>query len=854
MKIEVSSLVLPKAQVDVPALALAEAKLAQLTLEEKVSLCHGASTMSINAIEKIGLTDEFVMSDNSHTVRPDLSRTDFSPAGAEDDHSTNLPPLSALAATWDVDLARRYGDLLGRECRDRGKDMLLGPGINVMRTPLCGRNFEYCGEDPVLAGRMASAHIRGVQERDGVAACVKHYAANNQELNRYDVDARMDERTLREIYLRGFEIAVKEGGALTVMSGYNRFRGEHCSHSDYLNNRILKGEWGFPGFVVTDWGGMHNTVEAAMGGTDVEMNAGDQIRYFNRPLLEAVLRDGGGVPESVVDDKARRVLYVMAAIGKLGAARERGTGSRNTPEHRELARNVAEQAMVLLKNDRHVLPLRKGGIRKLLVVGRNATNRHCHLGWSAEGKPLHEVTPLEGLEAYLAGEDVEIVHASLTDGAGGGVRFEQIPDACLLTTDKDATDQGMTIKGWETSYYENGELSGPPARTGFQRVVEWRGRGEEAERASIRFRATVRVPETGEYALGGTVNDALRIFLDDRKILDDAETGSSRTAFAKVFMEEGAEHTITVEYAQASAESSMDFGWQLPRVASASRDALLESARSSDAVLIFTGNTHGHGRGRECEGGDRPDMRLPEGHDEAIAALLGEARNPNTVVINLSGAPVEMPWIDQADTLLQYWFSGQEGGHALANVLFGEVNPSGKLPFTFPRRLEDSPAHALNQYNDKMVEYTEGVFVGYRWFDAKNIEPLFPFGHGLSYTTFEVGEPKLSAKTITPDNPITVTVTVKNTGQVAGSEVVQVYLHDREASVDRPPKELKAFAKAFLKPGETKELTFTITVSDLAFYDQESGSWTAESGSFEALVGTSSRCMVGRARFVLPES
>ena len=816
------------APLDPEALRRAERALAGLSLEEKVALLAGNGTMSIAAQPRIGLADEFWFSDGPHTVRPELDRHTFNSANRTDDQATVLPTLSALAATWDLGLARRFGELLGREARDRGKDVLLGPGVNLLRTPLNGRNYEYLGEDPVLAARMATAYVRGVQSQD-VAACVKHYAGNEQEWERGTVDVVMDERTLRELYLVPFEAAVKDGGALTVMNGYNRFRGVFCSHSDYLNNQVLKREWGFPGFVVSDWSGLHDTVAGALGGLDVEMNAGDAIRFYKQPLIDAVRE--GRVPEAVVDDHARRVLYVMARIGKLGGV-PRAAGARASEAHLAFAREVAEQAIVLLKNDAQVLPLDRARIRRLLVIGPNAIARHTGGGWSAEGKPPYETTPLEGLRKLLGGQ-VEIEHLA----GPFAESFEPVPELAIATIDASDLAQGAAVRGWRAEYFATGDFAGEPSARGFERKT-----GDSARGGAARWTAELVAPETGEYRLAATHGGVARVRVDGRLVID-ASIGPGaavRRSEGLVRLAQGRRYAVVIEHAPDPASGGrFEFGWRPPSREPVAPERLAERARAADAVLFFTGNRLGHGRAQEGEGADRPDLTLPEGEDAAIAAVL--AARPDAVIVNQSGAPVEMPWVDRAATLVQYWFCGMDGGTALARVLFGEVNPSGRLPFTFPRRLADSPAHALGNYGPVRVEYAEGVFIGYRWHDAKGLEPLFPFGHGLGYSRFELGPTRPERRSLRAGETLTVRVELRNAGPRAGAEVVQLYVEDVAASVPRPPRELKGFAKVRLKPGETGVAEFTLTPRDFAFWDKASGVWKIEPGEFMLRAGLSSR-------------
>ena len=840
-----------RAQGDDPALDAARKILAQMTLGEKVTLCHGASTFSIGAVPRVGIPDEFVMDDGPHNVRPDVARDDFTPLNRNDDFSTSLPPLSALAATWDVTMATKFGEVIGEEARARGKDMILGPGVNMMRTPLDGRNFEYLGEDPKLAGTMAAAYVRGMQSRD-VAACVKHFAANNQEWNRGSVDEEIDERTLREIYLPAFEAAVKQGGVLTVMNAYNKVRGEWCSQNGYLNNTVLKSQWNFQGFVLTDWGGMHDTVAAALGGTDVEMSAGNRVHFFNEPLLEAV--QGGKVPEAVVNDKALRVLYVMARVHKIGGG-TRAKGSLNTPEHQQSARQIAENAIVLLKNEAHLLPLNATATRHVLVLGRTAVNLNCRGGGSSGGKPPYEISPFEGLKKRL-GDQVDISYAPFST-ADNKANLTPIPEGALKTFDTSSPDLGLATPSWQAEYFNNVDLQGNPVVTGFEKNLDFnwhRGsprQGVNAEQFSARWTAKVVAPETGNYLLSAASDDGCRVFVDDKAVLENWKASRTKYPVTSIIaLEKGTQYVFKVEYFQGTGEDAFSLKWQLPSDEPLTLEQIRTRVRRADAVFLFTGTTHG--RSHENEGADRPDMNLPPGDNEAIAALID--LNPKTIVVNLSGTPVAMPWIDKASTLVQYWYSGQEGGNALAAVLFGDVNPSGKLPFTFPVKLEDSPAHALGNYNGQRVEYKEGMLIGYRWFEARKIEPLFPFGYGLSYTSFAYKNARLSQPSLSPGGQVQVSVEVTNTGHVAGAEVVELYVHDPKPAVEKAVRELKGFAKVMLAPGETRTVTLPLGARDLAYFDVAGKQWRADAGRYELSLGASSRDLRQQSSVELSET
>jgi beta-glucosidase len=685
--------------------------LKRLTVDEKLLLVHADSKFTTAAIPRLGIPQRW-LSDGPHGVREDIGPHDWKPAGRTDDFSTWLPVGVALAATWDPDLAKAYGETIGQEALARGKHIMLGPAVNIHRTPLNGRNFEYFGEDPFLAARMVVPWIRGMQAQD-VAACVKHFALNNQEWERGTIDVEVDERALREIYLPAFEAAVKEGEVLTVMGAYNKFRGQHACHNEVLLNQVLKGEWGFKGLVMSDWSGTHDTREAALHGLDLEMGTNKPYDEFYLAGPFKKLLDKGEVPVSVLDDKVRRNLRVMF---RTGAFAGRPAGSLNTPAHQATARKVAEEAIVLLKNEGALLPLDPSKVRTVVVIGENAVRKHGHQGGSSEIKALYEVTPLEGIAKRVPG--AKVLHAmGYRSGTWGAESLPANPD-----------------------------------------------------------------PET--------------------------------------------------------------------LVARA-----VEGARQAD-VAIFVGGLN-HERHQDTEGTDRKDLALPGGQAELIRRVV-EA-NPRTIVVLMSGGPVDMePWLAKTPAVVQAWYAGMEGGNALAAILFGDVNPSGKLPATFPRKLADSPAHALGAYpgTHGTVRYEEGLLVGYRWFDAKGIEPLFPFGHGLSYTTFEyanlkVEQPRAAPPAGTPAPVAVVQMDVKNTGSRAGAEVVQVYVNARAPRLPRPPQELKGFARVLLKPGETKTVAVALGADAFAFYDPAKKAWIAEAGEFRIRVGSSSRLTRLEAPFTL---
>ena len=841
---------------------------AKMTLEEKASLLAGYHTMKLRAIPRVGIPSDWVFSDSSACLKPLHVRWTWDYEKGVDDTCTVLPMLQGLASTWNLALAAEHGRVMGEQARDLGKDMLLGPGVNIMRNPLCGRNWEYMTEDPFLASRFVVPVVKGIQACD-VAATVKHFAANSQELNRTGVDTEVDERTMREIYLPAFRAAVEEGGALAVMNAYNRFRGEFCSASRYLQTQLLREEWGFKGMVVTDWGAMHDTVGPALAGCDVEMNRGDGILYYANPkklaaagfdeqvkagekpspvegglpLADAVR--AGKVPESQVDLMVRHVLYVMSKVGALGG-RERCKGARHTVDHASVARRIGGEAMVLLKNDSGVLPLEAGKLRSVLVLGSLSNWKHCMGGWSAEGKPKHEFTPIEGIRERL-GRDVKIVTAPL--GAGDEQwTIRQIPENCIVPDASNKDVVGFQARGWAVEYYSGEELAGEPVKAFRNKVNNWYGRnapakGVDAGSWSARWRARVVAPESGRFVVSTRNNNGSgsRVKIDGKVLFDD--WSGSRQAFAagEIDLERDREYLVEVEYRRGKGgDAFVNFGWQTPSESGMRIDEVRKVASEADAVIVLTGTVVGHGRAQECEGGDRPDMRLPEGHDAYIEKILGW-KVRNLVVVVHSGSPCELPWADKCATILQQPYLGQEAGHALADVLFGDVNPSGRLPCTWPKLLADTPVSRMGTYNAEKVVYNERFYVGYRWYDHERIEPLFPFGYGLSYTTFALSPAKVSRKRFGRNDAVEVAVPVTNTGARDGAEVVQLYVEPVNAKVERCVRELKGFDKVALGPGETRDAKITLTARDFAYYDVGAKRFRADAGVYRLRIGRSSR-------------
>ena len=699
--------------------------LARMTLDEKIAVIHAQSKFSSPGVKRLGFPDLWT-DDGPHGVRPDVLWDEWVQAGQTNDSCVAFPALTCLAATWNPALSRLYGESLAEEALYRGKHVILGPGVNINRTPFNGRNFEYMGEDPWLASRMVVPYIQGLQSK-GVAACVKHYALNNDEEYRHQVNVIVSDRALHEIYLPAFKAAVQEGGAWAVMGSYNLYQNQHNCHNATLLNKILKQDWGFDGVVISDWGGCHNTEEAIQNGLDLEFgswtdgltmgvtNAYDNY-YMALPYKRLIREFKYSTKE--LDEKVRRVLRLFY---RTTMNRQRPFGFLCSESHYEAALKIAQQGIVLLKNDRKILPVKKA--KRILVVGENAIKMMTVGGGSSSLKVQKEILPLDGIKTRFAEAEVDFARGYVGD----------------------------TIQSYD----------------------------------------------------GVTVGRSLY----------DLRSAEELTAEA------------------------------------------VAKAKDAD-VVIFIGGLN-KSNYQDCEGHDRQTYGLPYGQDQLIEALV--KANPNLVYVNISGNAVAMPWADKVPAIVQGWFIGSEAGEALASVLAGDVNPSGKLPFTWYARLEDCGAHATGSYPGTWREghqiidetYKEDIFVGYRWTDRQQIKPLFPFGYGLSYTTFKVSNLRADKKEMTADDQLTITADVKNVGSLAGAEVLQLYISDTQSSLPRPVKELKGFKKVYLEPGETQQVSFIIDRSALSFYDEKTGAWTAEPGEFVAMVNNSSAPTKNHIRFIL---
>lgn len=698
-----------------------EDALSRMTLEEKVAMCHAQSKFSSPGVPRLGIPENW-MTDGPHGIRPEVLWDEWNQAGWTNDSCTAFPALTCLAATWNPEMGLLYGKSIGAEARYRNKNVLLGPGINIYRTPLNGRNFEYMGEDPYLASKMVVPYIQGVQSQ-GVAACVKHFALNNQEINRHTVNVIVDDRALYEIYLPAFKAAVQEGKTWSIMGAYNKYKDQWASQNKYLLVDILRKEWNFDGAVISDWGGVNNTDHAALHGLDIEFgtwtdgltqntkNAYDSY-YLASPFLQKL--KSGEIKEEVVNEKVRNILRL---IFRTNMKAGRPYGSFASPEHFAAARKIGQEGIVLLKNEGNVLPLDLKKAKRIAIIGENAIKVMTVGGGSSSLKAVHEILPFDGIKKRI-GNKAELVFA----------------------------------RGYASNDYKDQD--------------------------------------------GVSANQNL----------SDNRPASELIAEA------------------------------------------VNIAKDSDYV-IFIGGLNKHD-GQDCEGNDRKSYGLPYGQDAVISALA--KANKNLIVVMISGNAVAMPWVKEVPAIVQNWYLGSEAGNALADILVGDVNPSGKLPFTFPVKLEDNGAHAMGEYPGGENEtYHEGILVGYRWADTKKIKPLFAFGHGLSYTTFEYGKVSADKKTMSTNDKITFSVTVKNTGSRDGAEVVQLYIRDVKSSVMRPYKELKGFEKVYLKAGESKIVKFTIDKEALSFFDDKKHEWVAEKGEFEAIIGSSSSDIRTKINFSL---
>ena len=778
-----------------------------MTLEEKVGLVYGETSMDLRAIPRLGIPS-FKFADG--------------PAGIRHGQATAFPAPIAMAATWDVELIRRTGVAFGQEYRNKGRHVWLGPCINIVRVPHGGRNFETYGEDPFLNGRIATAIIQGVQSQN-VVACVKHLACNNQEYDRLNINIQVDERTLREIYLPAFDAAIHQGGAWAVMASYNRLNGPYATENSYLLTSILKHEWGFRGFVVSDWGAVHSTVPPANAGLDLEMDGANPTgAYWGQGQLLAACQSGA-VRENVVDDKVRRILRAMSITGILQAPWP--APDVEMVEHRALVREIGRNGIVLLKNQASTLPLDPNATQTVAILGPNGNVARTGGGGSSIVSPYYSVSPAAGLRD-VAGPNVSFIVEP------GVLLSDMQPPAVKSAWLQPPSGVGHGLQG---EYFANTTLQSTPVLTRIDPAIDFNwgvgspGSGVPTNTFSVRWTGTLTVPSSGVYKLGMATDDGSRLYLDGTLLINDWQDHALQLTQVSVSLEAGRAYSLIIEYYENGGDAAAIFSCFNESQAIA--DAVAAAA-SADAAIVFTGLSAAY----ESEGYDRPTIDLDAGQVNLINAVA--AVNPRTIVVIVAGSQVGMAsWIDQVPAALQGWYLGQEEGHALADVLFGKVSPSGKLPVTFVRAWEDHPAYT----NYPGGIYTEGLYVGYRHFDTYAGTPLCPFGHGLSYTTFAYSNLEIDTSRVYVDGTVTVNLSVQNTGAREGAEVVQVYVHDVASSVARPVKELKGFAKVALSRGETRAVAIRLDANAFTYYDVSHARWTVEPGQFEILVGSSSR-------------
>ncbi len=796
-----------------------ERLLSNLSLEEKIALLSGEDFWSLPAVERLGIPS-LKMSDGPTGLRS----TDSQPA-------TVFPVGTALAATWNPDLVGEIAAAIGREAIAHGVDVLLAPGVNIQRTPLGGRNFEYYSEDPVLTGTMATAYVQGVQS-EGVGTSLKHFAANNQEHRRMDGSSNVGERVLREVYLSAFEQVVREASPWTIMSAYNRINGTFCSENDWLLNRVLKGEWDYDGVVVSDWGAAKTTADSANSGLDLEMPG--PARFYGEALLDAV--KAGEVAESTIDDHALRILRLIERCGLLDGNPKADRAELSSDAHRELARRAASEAMVLLQNKDGILPLT--GSKRIAVIGGLADMPAIQGGGSSQVTPDRIVTPLDGLRERL-GNTASIVFER-------GIDSEPRP----ATLNPRLLSSANGEMGLSARYYSNSEFAGEPVSERSECWFSKLGFGETAQTAddlafSADWEGVLRPRFSGSHSFEILhSNPEVVLEVDGQRLVGEETPREIEMLFmilplnrrqATIELEAGREYPIRIKYAQPAQGSIRAFNIfnVTLREPEPDRTRAIAAAADADVALVFVGP----GSTAETEGLDRESIRLPDAQNQLVEDVV--AINPNTIVCVNCGGPVEMPWASKVKAIVQCWLPGQEGGHALADILSGTANPSGKLPVTFPVRYEDNPTF-LHYPGGSHVDYGEGLFVGYRHYDAMTIEPMFGFGHGLSYTRFELADLTAPASASQFED-LVVECTLHNIGERDGQETVQLYIEHLEPVETMPLRQLKAFAKIEVQAGQAEAVKLSLTGRAFAWYDVDAGRWTVSPGRYRIHGGTSSR-------------
>ena len=787
----------------------------QMTLEEKLDYIGGVHAMSIRPIPRLGLP-EIRMSDGPLGVR-------------QDKPSPRYPAGIALVASWNRDLAQWEGVSIGRDCRARGIHVLLAPGVNINRLPICGRNFEYIsGEDPYLASELVVPFVRGVQSQ-GVIATVKHFAANNQEINRQNINVIVTERALREIYLPAFEAAVRVAKVGAVMDAYNKVNGDYCTENGFLNNSVLKSEWGFDGILMSDWGATHSAVGPARGGLDLEMPSGS---WMNSTNLVPAIRDGE-ITEQQIDEKVRRILRMIVRMGFLDRPQRDPSIPENNPESGRAALAIAEEGIVLLKNERNILPLDRARSKKIAVLGPDA-HPGVPAGWgSSYVNPYYAVSVLDGL-MNNKGPAMTVDYFGVGVGNFGTSEFEH------------EDRPGHLVEGLRAEYFSNLTFSGTPIIDRIDQRInfDWASpdsvHGGLPAQFTVRWSGMIQSSSSSLHVFRARADSGIRVFLDEKPIIDDWSDHAAHPDVATRFLEAGQIYRLRVEYKNSGGGGAIaQFGWASLKVPDVIRDY--------DAAIVCVGFDNGN----EGEGFDRT-FELPDGQDDLVRGVA--EKNPNTIVILNSGGNIDMHrWLEKVPALLHAWYPGQEGGNAVAKILFGDVDPSAKLPVTFEANKSDNPAFESYPSDDggESVHYDEGIFVGYRGYDLLRIDPLFPFGFGLSYTRFEYSNLRIEPGDGGDPCNLKVSFEIRNTGDRAGAEVAQLYLAALQPTVERPLRELKGFTKVFLVPGESKQTTLLLDRRSFAYFDSRTSQWRTDPGKYEISIGASSRDLRIRQNFEL---
>lgn len=814
-----------------------ESLLNQLTLREKVSMLAGSDMWHTTPVKRLGIP-AIKVSDGPNGVRGAGGFVSKKTAAC-------FPVGIALAATWNTELVERVGQALGEEAKTKQSHVLLAPTVNIHRSPLNGRNFECFSEDPFLSGRMAVAYISGVQSQ-GVGATIKHFVCNDSEFQRTSISAQVSERALREIYLVPFQAAIQEAKPWAVMASYNKVNGTYASENVHTLTEILRTEWGYEGLVMSDWYGVKSTVDSVKASLDLEMPG--PTKWRGEKLLQAL--ENNELDEATINQNVRRLLQLIAKTGPIKPREEPPELVDDRPEHRALAREAAAEAIVLLKNSNNILPLQAEKLNSIAIIGPNAKTARIMAGGSAQFNPHYAVTPFDGVDSKL-GDKVKVQYET------GCTNDKYLPliDPKLLHPGPEATEGCFKVE-----YFDNLQLAGEPVWTTTTNSSElmWFGDVPGVSNSlvfSTRCTGYFSPPTSGSYTFGLLSAGLSRLYLDGQEVIDNWTHQTFGDLYFGLATHElpytveltaGQEHTLVLEYSKNDNDvlGAARLGCLLP-VPTDRLARVRQAAATSEFALLFVGLSGEW----ESEGFDRPNIELPSEQVELIEQVA--AANKNTIVVINSGSPISMPWLDKVAGVVQAWYPGQESGNAIADILFGDVNPSGKLPQTFPIRLEDNPAYLNYPGENGKVHYGEGLYVGYRYYDKKKITPLFPFGFGLSYTTFSYSPLKLSSQEISPDDTLAVAVEVTNTGLREGKEIVQLYLRDVKASLHRPDKELKAFAKVQLAPGESQTVTLHLPPTALAYYDDLARNWVAEAGQFEVLVGSSSKEIWAEATFTL---